>query len=209
MKAYPSSVRPLPAAAWRRLRGCPFRGRACDSAGLPPHIESWCRCGARSAGKMSRPPGLTASAGLEPVPGSAPASRFASAAEILRVSGPLPGATHDLTAARIQGPHARTGRQWPLVLADKGYAGVSARVRTRTRTGKAHRAEGRQPRLTPSCPAPANAPTPSSKPGASCANSAAVPGRPGSSPKPSTYFRPARSEDEKRSLSRPVMIVPY
>jgi hypothetical protein len=113
VKAYPSSVRPLPAAAWRRLRGCPFRCRACDSAGLPPHIESWCRCGARSAGKMSRSPGLTASAGLEPEPGSAPASRFASAAEILRVSGPLPGATHDLTAARIQGSHARTGRQWP------------------------------------------------------------------------------------------------
>jgi hypothetical protein len=82
VKAYPSSVRPLPAAAWRRLRGCPFRCRACDSAGLPPHIESWCRCGARSAGKMSRSPGLTASAGLEPEPGSAPASRFASAAEI-------------------------------------------------------------------------------------------------------------------------------
>jgi hypothetical protein len=66
-----------------------------------------------------------------------------------------------------------------LVLADKGYAGVSARLRTRTRTGKAHRAEGRQPRFTPSCPAPANAPTPSSKPGASCANSAAAPRKAG------------------------------
>ena len=38
---------------------------------------------------------------------------------------------------------------------------------------------------TPSCAAQANAPTPSSKPGISCANSDAARGRPGNSPKPS------------------------
>jgi hypothetical protein len=199
VKAYPSSVRPLPAAAWRRLRGCPFRCRACDSAGLPPHIESWCRCGARSAGKMSRSPGLTASAGLEPEPGSAPASRFASAAEILRVSGPLPGATHDLTAARIQGPHARTGRQWP---SGPGGQGLRRGQRAHPYPYKDRESSprGRPPTaFNAQLPGPGERATPSSKPGASCANSAAVPGRPGSSPKPSTYFRPARSEDEKRS----------
>ena len=41
----------------------------------------------------------------------------------------------------------------------------------------------------PSYAALVNAPTPSSKPGASCANSAAAPGKPGSSPKPSTSFK--------------------
>ena len=45
-----------------------------------------------------------------------------------------------------------------------------------------------------------NAPTPSSRPGASCANSAAALGRPGNWPKPSTFFKPARSKDEKGSV---------
>jgi hypothetical protein len=53
---------------------------------------------------------------------------------------------------------------------------------------------------TPSCDPPASAPTPSSRPGTSCANYAAAPGVPGSWPKPSTSFKPARSEDEKGSL---------
>src|SRR2546430_10824374 len=55
---------------------------------------------------------------------------------------------------------------------------------------------------TPNYAVPANAPTPSSKPGASCANSAAARGAPGNWPRPYTFFRPARSEDKKRSLSR-------
>jgi hypothetical protein len=43
---------------------------------------------------------------------------------------------------------------------------------------------------------PASAPTPSSRTGTSCANSAAAPGAPGSSPRPSTSSKPARSQDE-------------
>ena len=56
---------------------------------------------------------------------------------------------------------------------------------------------------TPRYAVPANAPTPSSKPGASCANSAAVPGKPGNWPKPSTSCKPERSEDENGSRWSP------
>jgi hypothetical protein len=45
-----------------------------------------------------------------------------------------------------------------------------------------------------------SAPMPSSRPGASCACSAAALGAPGSSPRPSTSFRPAKSNDEQRSV---------
>jgi hypothetical protein len=48
----------------------------------------------------------------------------------------------------------------------------------------------------------ANAPTPSSSPGVSCASSAAALGAPGSSPRRSTFFRPAKSEDEKGPVGR-------
>ena len=72
-----------------------------------------------------------------------------------------------------------------VLRAGRGASQVRAQPPRKTPTG-----------LTPGSAAPANAPTPSSKPGASCANSAAAPGRPGNSPRPSTYFRPARPEDE-------------
>jgi hypothetical protein len=52
----------------------------------------------------------------------------------------------------------------------------------------------------PSCGLLGNAPMPSSRPGASCANSAAAHGGPGNWPRPSTSFRPARSKDEKGSI---------
>ena len=56
-----------------------------------------------------------------------------------------------MTEARIQGLVRELADSGLLVLADKGYAGASARIRTRTRTMtvKAHRAEGRQPRSRP------------------------------------------------------------
>jgi len=54
-------------------------------------------------------------------------------------------------------------------------------------------AEGGQPRPRQATRPPANAPTPSSRPGASCANSAAARGGPGNWPRPSTSFKPARS----------------
>ena len=44
--------------------------------------------------------------------------------EILWVSGPLPGAVHDLTAARIWGILAGLAASGLIVLADKGYTGA-------------------------------------------------------------------------------------
>ena len=49
--------------------------------------------------------------------------------EILWVSGPLPGAVHDLTAARIWGILRELAASGLVVLADKGYAGAGEHVR--------------------------------------------------------------------------------
>jgi hypothetical protein len=49
--------------------------------------------------------------------------------EIVWVSGPLPGAVHDLTAARIWGIVAELAASGLIVLADKGYAGGGEHVR--------------------------------------------------------------------------------
>ena len=50
--------------------------------------------------------------------------------EILWVSGPLPGAVHDLTAARIWGIVRELAAAGLVVLADKGYTGAGDYVRT-------------------------------------------------------------------------------
>ena len=52
------------------------------------------------------------------------------AGEILWVSGPLPGATHDLTAARIWGIIRELEAAGLIVLADKGYIGAGEHVLT-------------------------------------------------------------------------------
>jgi hypothetical protein len=98
--------------------------------------------------------------------------------EILWVSGPLPGAAHDLTAARIWGIIRQLAAAGLIVLADKGYTGAGEHVMTPYR-GRNKPASQKQPTPpTRSCERPESAPTPSSKPGAS-ANSAAAPGTPG------------------------------
>ena len=50
--------------------------------------------------------------------------------EILWVSGPLPGATHDLTAARIWGIVRELAAAGLVVLADKGYIGAGEHMHT-------------------------------------------------------------------------------
>jgi hypothetical protein len=50
--------------------------------------------------------------------------------EIVWVSGPLPGAVHDLTAARIWGILRELAASGLVVLADKGYHGAGDPVRT-------------------------------------------------------------------------------
>ena len=52
------------------------------------------------------------------------------AGEILWVSGPLPGAVHDLTAARIWGIIRELAGAGLIVLADKGYIGAGEHVLT-------------------------------------------------------------------------------
>ena len=70
--------------------------------------------------------------------------------EILWVSGPLPGAVHDLTAARIWGIIRDLAATGLIVLADKGYHGAGDQVLTPLPgTEQARLAESRQPRTRP------------------------------------------------------------
>jgi DDE superfamily endonuclease/Helix-turn-helix of DDE superfamily endonuclease len=50
--------------------------------------------------------------------------------DIVWVSGPLPGAVHDLTAARIWGVVRELAAAGLIVLADKGYTGAGEHIRT-------------------------------------------------------------------------------
>ena len=50
--------------------------------------------------------------------------------DIVWVSGPLPGAVHDLTAARIWGIVRELATAGLIVLADKGYHGAGSHIRT-------------------------------------------------------------------------------
>jgi hypothetical protein len=120
------------------------------------------------------------------------------AGDIVWVSGPLPGAVHDLTAARIWGIIAELAACGLVVLGDKGYLGEEdIRTPYRGRNKPAAQKDANRAHGPPGSALPANAPTPSSSPGASCANSAAAPGAPGSSPKPSTFSRSAKAQDER------------
>ena len=119
---------------------------------------------------------------------------------ILWVSGPLPGSAHDLTAARIWGVLRELAATGLAVLADKGYTGAGAPVITPYRGRNKPASQKDANRAHAMLALPVSEPTPSSRPGGSCANSAAAPGGPGNSPKPSTSSRPARSQDEKGSV---------
>ena len=108
--------------------------------------------------------------------------------DIVWVSGPLPGAVHDLTAARIWGIVQALAASGLVVLGDKGYLGeacIRTPYRGRNKPASCKDANRVHARLRP----PVNAPMPSSSPGTSCVSSAAVPGAPGSWPRPSTSFR--------------------
>ena len=123
--------------------------------------------------------------------------------DILWVSGALPGAVHDLSAARIWGIVRELAASGLITLADKGYHGaaITSSPRTGERTNRSPRNKPTAP--TPGSAHPANAPTPSSRPGVSCANSAAAPGAPASSPKPSTSCKSTKPKpDEKGSVCR-------
>ena len=86
--------------------------------------------------------------------------------DIVWVSGPLPGAVHDLTAARIWGIVAELAACGLVLLADKGYLGEAC-IRIPYR-GRNKPASARTPTAPmPGCAPPVNAPMPSSSPGVS------------------------------------------
>jgi len=120
--------------------------------------------------------------------------------DIVWVSGPLPGATHDLSAARIWGILRELAAAGLIVLADTGYHGAGQPLLTPYKAAGSRNRRKTPTALTPGCAEWGNAPTPSSRHGASCGNYAAAPGVPAISPKPSTFFRPARPKDENGSL---------
>ncbi len=111
--------------------------------------------------------------------------------DILWVPGPLPGAVHDLTAARIRGIVRELAAAGLMVLADKGYHGAGDHIPTPYKGKDKPESQKAANRAHATLRALASASTPSSKPGASCANSAAARGGPGNWPKPSMSFRPA------------------
>jgi len=121
--------------------------------------------------------------------------------EIVWVSGPLPGAVHDLTAARIQGSCANWLPPVSSCWRTRDTPGPVSMSRSPTGAGASPPPRRGPTAPTPACAHLASAPTPSSEPGASCADSAAALGVPGSWPRPSTSFRPAKSEDERSALT--------
>jgi DDE superfamily endonuclease/Helix-turn-helix of DDE superfamily endonuclease len=86
--------------------------------------------------------------------------------DIVWVSGALPGAVHDLTAARIWGIIAELAASGLVVLGDKGYLGEDD-IRTPYRGRESPLRRRRPTGLMPGSAPPANEPMPSSSPGAS------------------------------------------
>ena len=124
------------------------------------------------------------------------------AGDILWVSGALPGSVHDKKAEWIWGVLAELEAAGLVTLADKGYQGTTyAKIPYQVKE------QAGIPESTPTAPTrnyahPANARMPSSRPGASCASSAAAPGAPGSSPRRSTSFQ-TRENRRMKTLSVP------
>jgi hypothetical protein len=123
--------------------------------------------------------------------------------DIVWVSGPLPGAVPDLNAARIWGIIRELAASGLVMLADKGYHGAGEHIHTPYKGRNKLPSQKAANRAHAPCALPVSGPTPSSRPGTYCANSAAARGVPGSSPRRSTSFRPARSPDEAAGTWQP------
>jgi hypothetical protein len=114
------------------------------------------------------------------------------------VSGPLPGAVRDLTAARLGGIVRELAAAGLIVLADKGYHGAGDHIRTPCKGRNKPESQKAANRAHAKLRGPGERVNAQLKPGASCANSAAAPGRPGNWPKPSTSFKSARPKERKK-----------
>ncbi len=111
--------------------------------------------------------------------------------DILWVSGALPGSVHDKKAEWIWGVLAEMEAAGLVTLADKGYQGSSyAKIPYREGTSPSRRKRPTAP--TRDSAHPASARTRSSRPGGFSASSAAALGALASSPRLSTYCRPAK-----------------
>ena len=112
------------------------------------------------------------------------------------MSGPLPGAVHDLTAARIWGIIAELAACGLVPLGDKGYLGEDCiRAPYRGRNKPASQKDANRTHARVRAPGErANAPLKSWR---ILRKLRCCPGTPGSWPQLSTSFRPAKSEDEK------------
>ena len=126
--------------------------------------------------------------------------------DVLWVSGALPGSVHDKKAEWVWGVLAELEAAGLIVLADKGYQGsahakIPYRGRNKPESQKAaNRAHAKL--RAPGERANAQLKT-GSRPGEFCASSAAAPGAPASSPRPSTHCSSARhKQDGKGSLLR-------
>jgi len=181
--------RPLPEAA--PGAGGREGGRAClrgDRRHVDPHRP---RCRRPAVLFRQTPPPRHEPAGdLRPRRGDRVGVRAAARRGARPDRGPDPGLVRELAASGL------------IVLADKGYAGAGEHVQIPYTGAGASPPPRRRPTApTPACAHQASAPTPSSEPGASCADSAAALGVPGSWPRPSTSFRLAESEDERSALT--------
>jgi hypothetical protein len=120
---------------------------------------------------------------------------------ILWVTGALPGSAHDLTAARIWGIVRHLAAAGLIVLANKGYTGAGDPVIT------PYRGRGKPASKKDANRAHARLRTPGERANAQLKSrrilrqTPLLPLAPGSSPKPSMSFKPARSPDEKGSLN--------
>jgi hypothetical protein len=127
--------------------------------------------------------------------------------DILWVSGALPGSVHDKNAEWIWGVLAELEAAGLIVLADKGYQGAAhAKVPYKGRNKPQSQKDANRAHAKLRSPGErANAQLKTrSRPGAFSVNSAAAPGAPDSSPKPSTHWRSTRhNQDEKGSVCRP------
>jgi hypothetical protein len=105
--------------------------------------------------------------------------------DVLWVSGPLPGAVHDLTAARIWGILQELAAAGLITLADKGYQGADETMTPRKGKRKPQSQKDAN-KAHAQLRSPGERANAQLKPGESSASYAAAPGEPDTSPKPST-----------------------
>ena len=111
--------------------------------------------------------------------------------DVLWVSGPLPGAVHDLTAARIWGIVRELAAAGLIVLADKGYHGAGDHIRTPYKGKNEPESQKAANRAHATLRSPGERANAQLKTWRILRKLRCCPGGPGNWPKPSTSFRPA------------------